>query len=156
MYQYPPPTSIAPIQVAAARTRKPQPAIQMTPTVRARTGGTTVSFVPSARPAASPATRTTPKGGSAAASGAGRTGGGAVTFGGLPIAARSGFSSGGAGMRRGRFSGGGQRPLTRSATAERKRAIATTSLLALPGWREKSRFAAITEATAAIAVGPLP
>src|SRR5436309_5455150 len=113
MYQYPPPTSIAPIQVAAARTRKPQPAIQMTPTVRARTGGTTVSFVPSARPAAIPATRTTPKGGSDAASGVGRTGGGAVTFGALPIATFSGFCSGGAGIRRGRLHGGGQRPFRR-------------------------------------------
>jgi hypothetical protein len=42
------------------------------------------------------------------------------------------------------------------ATADRKSAIPTTSLLALPGWREKRRFAAITEATAAREVAPEP
>jgi hypothetical protein len=42
------------------------------------------------------------------------------------------------------------------ATDERKSAIATTSLFALPGWREKSRFAAITAATAARPTGPVP
>jgi hypothetical protein len=46
--------------------------------------------------------------------------------------------------------------LSRSATDERKSAIATTSLLALPGWREKRRLAAITEATAARPTGPVP
>src|SRR5436189_5453890 len=61
-YQYPPPTAIPPSQVAAARQRRPLPAIRITPAVRARTGGTTVSLVPSARPAARPATITAPTG----------------------------------------------------------------------------------------------
>jgi hypothetical protein len=46
--------------------------------------------------------------------------------------------------------------LTSTATEERKSAIATTSLFALPGWRENSRLAAITEATAARPIGPVP
>src|SRR3954447_25704863 len=55
-YQYPPPTTIPPIQVAAARQRDPLPATTITPRVRARTGGATVGFVPRAGPAAGPAT----------------------------------------------------------------------------------------------------
>src|SRR3954469_3096390 len=112
-----------PIQVADARQRCPLPAITITPTVSARTGGTTVSFVPSASPAARPPTIRAPRGSVA------------VEATDLPP---------------------GQRLLTSRATAERKRAIATTSLLALPGWREKRRFAAITEARAASEVAPEP
>ena len=102
------------------------PAITITPTVRARIGGTTVSLVPSASPAARPATIRAPSGSA--------TGEVAVAFRSLP----------------------GQRLFSSSATAERKSAIATTSLFALPGWRENSRFAAITEATAASEVAPEP
>src|SRR3954451_7235427 len=102
-YQYPPPTAIAPIHSAAARRRYPAPLIQMTPTVSARTGGTTVSLVPRARPAATPATMRVPDGGPAPAADS-------------PLPLRS-----------------GHRAFRRRATAERKRAIATTSLLALPG-----------------------
>src|SRR3954452_35090 len=125
-YQYPPPTAIAPIHSAAARSRYPAPLIQMTPTVSASTGGTTVSLVPRARPAATPATIRVPDGGPALAAPS-------------PLLARS-----------------GQRALRSSATEERKRAIATTSLLALPGWRETRRLAAITVATAATPTGPVP
>src|SRR3954454_11649109 len=125
-YQYPPPTTIAPIHSAAARRRYPAPLIQITPTVSARTGGTTVSFVPSASPAASPATSRVPDGGPGKAEGS-------------PPRRRS-----------------GQRALSSSATEERKSAIATTSLFAFPGCREKRRLAAITEATAATPTGPVP
>ena len=50
----------------------------------------------------------------------------------------------------------GPRALTRIATAASRSAIATTSLLALPGWRENSRSADISAATAAIAGAPAP
>jgi hypothetical protein len=50
----------------------------------------------------------------------------------------------------------GQRALSSRATADRNKAMATTSLLALPGCREKRRFAAITAATAASEVAPAP
>jgi hypothetical protein len=46
--------------------------------------------------------------------------------------------------------------MSRIATAARNSAIATTSLLALPGCLENSRLAAITEATAAMEVAPAP
>src|SRR3954449_4137196 len=125
-YQYPPPTTIAPIHSAAARRRYPAPLIQITPTVSARTGGTTVSLVPSASPAASPATIRVPDDGPPAVDPASE-----------PDRA-------------------GQRAFRSRPTDERKSAIATTSLFAFPGWREKRRFAAITEATAASPIGPVP
>src|SRR5829696_4629701 len=185
-YQYPPPTTMPPSQVAAARQQSPLPAIAITPTVSARTGGTTVSFVPRASPAASPATIRAPRDNMAGGrvvgrgSGAGGAGAGRETacrtslrsgrhpsdaYHGCPVPVPvCGGAPGWAGVA---GSGGeriasaadprsdpGQRLFTRSATAERKSAIATTSLFALPGWRETSRFAAITEATAASPVAP--
>src|SRR3954467_11093451 len=99
----------------------------MTPRVKASTGGTTVSFVPSARPAATPATRMTPNGSDVPAESVPR----GAPIGVAPVGRRT-----------------GQRDEETRATADRKRAIATSSLLALPGCREQRLFAAIPEATA--------
>src|SRR5258706_380477 len=113
----------------------------MTPTVSASTGGTTVSLVPRARPAARPATSSVPEGGPP------------IRLAGLGGVARGGASGD---VRRSAGRAFGQRLFRSSATEDRNRAIATTSLLALPGCLEKRRFAAITEATAARDVAPVP